>query len=56
MTEDTHDVLLVSEGLPPVAAGEIEHIAYDLSQMVKEYCGGETSIDVLGVAHNECVL
>ena len=56
MTEETQDVLLVSEGLPPVTAEEIEHIAVDLSQMIEEYCGGETSVGVLDAVHNEWFL
>ncbi len=53
MTEETQEVLLVSEGLPPVTAEEIEHVVTDLSRMVQEYCGGEIEVDVLGVVNNE---
>ena len=56
MTEETQDVLLVSEGLPPVTAEEIEHIVTNLSQIIRKYCGGETDVDVLGVANSESEL
>ncbi|UCE42525.1 MAG: hypothetical protein JSV17_06090 [Candidatus Aminicenantes bacterium] len=56
MTEETKDALLVSEGLPPVTAEEIKLIVTDLSRMVQEYCGGETSLSVLGVTINESQL
>jgi DNA/RNA-binding domain of Phe-tRNA-synthetase-like protein len=47
MTEESRDVLLVSEGLPPVTAEEMERIVADLAQMVGKYCGGETRREVL---------
>ena len=36
-----------------VTAEEIEHIVTDLERMILEYCGGETEVDVLGVARNQ---
>lgn len=56
MTEETQDVLLVSEGLPPVTAEEIKHIATDLSRMIQQYCGGEMEVDVLDVTNSESEL
>jgi len=56
MTEETQDVLLVSEGLPPVTAEEIEQIITDLSRIIQKYCGGETAVDVLDVANSESEL
>jgi lysyl-tRNA synthetase class 2 len=53
MTEETQDVLLVSEGLPPVIPEEMEHIVADLSRLIQECCGGETNVDVLGIARNQ---
>jgi lysyl-tRNA synthetase class 2 len=53
MTEDTHEVLLVAEGLPPVTAEEIEHVVSDLSRMIQQYCGGKTSSYLLGFADCE---
>ena len=48
MTEETQDVLLVSEGLPPVTEEEIAHISAELNGMIRQYCGGESEVDVLG--------
>ena len=48
MTERTREVLLVSEGLPPVTAEEMKQIVEELALMVKEYCGGDVNEDVLG--------
>ena len=56
MTEETQDVLLVSEGLPPVTAEEIEQIITDLSRIIQKYCSGETAVDVLDVANSESEL
>lgn len=53
MTEETRDVLLVSEGLPPVTAGEMERIVGDLAQMVEKYCRGKTKQKVLSVGKSE---
>jgi lysyl-tRNA synthetase class 2 len=50
MTEETQDVLLVSEGLPPVAAEVMENIVADLNRLIQECCGGETDVGVLSVA------
>ena len=47
MTERTRDVLLVSEGLPPVTLEEMKTIAGELAHLVKNYCGGEIRQDVL---------
>jgi DNA/RNA-binding domain of Phe-tRNA-synthetase-like protein len=47
MTEETKDVVLVCEGLPPFTQGEIQEIVEDLSGMLKNYCGGMTETVVL---------
>ncbi len=47
MTEDTKNVCLVVEGLPPVTKDEIEDIAKELSDLVKKFCGGDVSTFVL---------
>jgi lysyl-tRNA synthetase class 2 len=52
MTEETRDVLLVSEGLPPVTAGEIKKIVDDLSRLIEKYCGGEMDVGILDAAIN----
>ena len=53
MTEETRDILLVSEGLPPVTAGEIKRVVMNLSRLIKKYCGGEIDVGILDVADNE---
>lgn len=56
MTEQSQDVLLVSEGLPPVGVEEMEEIVKDLSQLVHKYCGGEVASSVLSARECECDL
>lgn len=53
MREETKDVILVAEGLPPVAKEEMETIVEDLSRLVKKYCGGEIRKDVLDEMRRE---
>lgn len=53
MTEETQDVLLVSEGLPPVTEEEIARIAAEMEGMIRRYCGGETEVAVLGMNRGE---
>lgn len=53
MTEETKDVVLVSEGLPPFTQGEIQEIVEDLSGIVKNYCGGKTETVVLNQTKRE---
>ncbi len=47
MTEETRDVVLVVEGLPPVTKQEILGILDDFRQLVIKYCGGEEETVVL---------
>lgn len=53
MTEETRDVVLVVEGLPPVTGEEMETIINDLSQMVNDHCGGEIKRAVMNEARAE---
>ena len=53
MTEETRDVVLVVEGLPPVTREELNAALDDLSQMIDEYCGGEIRIAVLDEVNAE---
>lgn len=53
MTDDTEEVVLVAEGLPPVAKGEVEKIIEELSGLVKEYCSGEVKTFILDEANRE---
>jgi DNA/RNA-binding domain of Phe-tRNA-synthetase-like protein len=56
MTEETGDVLLVCEGLPPVTEDIVKQIILDLGRLVRDYCGGEIEIGVLGDIHSELEL
>jgi DNA/RNA-binding domain of Phe-tRNA-synthetase-like protein len=47
MTEETEDVILVVEALPPVTGEELEEIEEDLSRLITEYCGGEIRTAIL---------
>jgi lysyl-tRNA synthetase class 2 len=53
MTEQTEDVLLVCEGLPPVTEEDIRRACKDLGRLLKIYCGGEIERAVLGMACGE---
>ncbi len=46
-TEETRNAVLVAEGLPPTAIGDIERIANELENMILKYCGGEISMFIL---------
>ena len=54
MTEDTKDVVLVVEGLPPVGREELEVVIEDLSLLVLEHCGGEIRAEILD--KNRCFI
>jgi len=53
MTEETKDVILVIEALPPVTREELDEVGEDLSRMITEYCGGEIRTDILDEAKRE---
>lgn len=53
MTEETKNVALVVEGLPPFAKEEVESIIKELSELVVEYCGGETKTIILNKSNSE---
>lgn len=52
MTERTSDVLLVSEGLPPVTGKEMGKVVKDIKEMILDHCGGEVDVTVLDAANN----
>lgn len=54
MTEDTKDVVLVVEGLPPVGRKELEAVIKDLSILVSEHCGEEIRTEILD--KNRCFI
>jgi len=47
MTEETKDVILVVEALPPVTKEELDEVEEDLSQLITKYCGGEIRTAIL---------
>jgi len=47
MTEETRDVVLVVEGLPPVTKEEMAGILDDFNQLIIKYCGGDVETAVL---------
>lgn len=47
MREETKDVVLVAEGLPPVTAEDIEDIIQELSQLIQRHCGGTSAVFIL---------
>ncbi len=53
MTEETKDVILVVEALPPVTREELEQVKDDLSRLITEYCGGEVRADTLDEGKKE---
>jgi len=53
MREDTKEVLLVVEGLPPVTKKEVKEIIEELSGLISQYCQGETKTNILDEANRE---
>ena len=53
MTEETKDVILVIEALPPVTREELEEVEEDLSRLITEYCGGEIRTEILDKGKRE---
>jgi len=53
MTENTAEVLLVVEGLPPVIKEEVQKIIEEMGTLISKYCRGETRISILDVAGQE---
>ncbi len=47
MTEETKDVILVVEALPPMTKEELDEVEEDLSRLITKYCGGEIRTDIL---------
>jgi len=53
MTEETKNVCLVVEGLPPVTKEEIEKIICELANLIKKFCDGKTETFVLDKNNQE---
>ena len=47
LTEETTDVELVIEGLPPADKLRIQEATQELAQLVQRFCGGTTSVKIL---------
>lgn len=53
LTEQTKNVILVTEGLPPTTGKDIERIANELKDTVHKYCRGEISLSILNRSNTE---
>ncbi len=53
MTEQTKNVALVVEGLPPVTKEEVEKIISELAELVKKFCGGEAKAFIVDKGNSE---
>ena len=53
MTETTKNVILVVEGLPPVSHIAAQEIIDELAELVKKYCGGDISKNILDIRRQE---
>jgi lysyl-tRNA synthetase class 2 len=47
MTADTHDVLMVLEGLPPVTREDVDRVLVELADLVDKFCGGRIQTHIL---------
>ncbi len=47
MTEETKNIALVVEGLPPTTKEEIKQIIVELSELLQQFCGGEIKTFIL---------
>lgn len=48
ITEETRDVAINVEGMPPISLERLTLIGEELAQMVEEHCGGDVSVHLLG--------
>ena len=53
MTEETKDVALVVEGLPPTSKEDVEKIIEELSELIQKFCGGEIKTFILNNSNPE---
>lgn len=53
MTEETKNVALVVEGLPPTSKEDVEKIIEELSELVQKFCGGEIKTFILNNSNPE---
>ena len=55
MSEETKNVALVIEGLPPLKKEEVEAISKELSELVQKFCGGQALVFILNKKNKEAV-
>jgi DNA/RNA-binding domain of Phe-tRNA-synthetase-like protein len=53
LTEDTKNAIIVIEGLPPISKEIIESTTKELAGLIKKYCGGEISGQILNKENSE---
>jgi DNA/RNA-binding domain of Phe-tRNA-synthetase-like protein len=53
MTRESRDVILVTEGLPPVTIDEINGAVLDMKELVQNHCGGKVDAGILYNANRE---
>ncbi len=53
MTEETKNVALVVEGIPPILKEDIKKIINELSELVQRFCGGEIKTFILNNSNSE---
>ncbi len=53
LTEQTRNVILVAEGLPPTTRADVELIANELKNTVQKYCSGNLSAFILNQSNPE---
>ena len=56
MTEETREVILVAEGLPPVTGADMEDIIQELRRLIQKHCGGKPEVFVLNQERTEIEL
>lgn len=48
ITEETEDVAINVEGMPPISLEDLSLMAEELARMVRDHCGGQIKIHLLG--------
>ncbi|RKY89506.1 hypothetical protein DRQ09_01245 [candidate division KSB1 bacterium] len=56
MTENTKNICLVVEGLPPVSKNKLNYITEELAYLIKKFCGGKVSNFILNITNPETLI
>ena len=56
MTEETENVVLFTEGLPPANRDRVIEAAAELADMIRRFCGGDVRREVVDRAQTEIIL